>query len=63
MSEPRGHVTGGGTIGSTEKGRGRTSQVHAGLQTLPYATRGAVFPADLVDDAVIPAGAKVVVLT
>ena len=44
-------------------GRGRTSQVHAGLQTLPHATRRAVFPADLVDDAVVPAGAKVVVLT
>lgn len=40
-----------------------TSQVHPGLETLPYAARRAVFPADLVDDAVVPAGAQVVVLT
>lgn len=40
-----------------------TSEVHPGLQTLSYAARRAVFPSDLVDDAVVPAGAQVVVLT
>lgn len=40
-----------------------TSQVHPGLETLPYSARRTVFPADLVDDAVVPPGAQVVVLT
>lgn len=44
------------------QGRALTSQVHPGLETLPYSTRRTVFPADLVDDAVVPPGAQVVVL-
>lgn len=40
-----------------------TSQVHPGLETLPYATRRTVFPSDLVNDAVISPGTQVVVLT
>lgn len=39
-----------------------TFQVHARLQTLAVAARGAVLPADLVDDAVVPAGTQVIVL-
>lgn len=45
------------------QGRALTSQVHPGLETLPYSARRTVFPADLVDDAVVPPGAQVVVLT
>lgn len=41
---------------------GFTFQVHAGLQTLPEATGRTVLPADLVDDAVVPACAQVTVL-
>lgn len=44
-------------------GRPLTSQVHPGLETLSYSTRWTVFPADLVDDAVVPSGTQVVVLT
>lgn len=44
-------------------GRPLTSQVHPGLETLSYSTRRTVFPADLVDDAVVPSGTQVVVLT
>lgn len=44
-------------------GRPLTSQVHPGLETLSYSTRRTVFPADLVDDAVVPPGTQVVVLT
>lgn len=40
-----------------------TSQVHPGLETLPYTTRRTVFPPDLVDDAVVPPRTQVVVLT
>lgn len=39
-----------------------TSEVHPGLEALAHAARRAVFPSDLVDDAVVPPGAKVVVL-
>lgn len=44
-------------------GRPLTSQVHPGLETLSYSTRWTVFPADLVDDAVVPSSTQVVVLT
>lgn len=44
-------------------GRALTSQVHPGLETLSYSTRWTVFPADLVDDAVVSPGTQVVVLT
>lgn len=39
-----------------------TFQVHARLQTLAVAARRAVLPADLVDDAVVPASTQVIVL-
>lgn len=56
MSRPR-HVT------RDTRVRLLTSEVHPGLETLPYAARRTVFPSDLVDDAVISAGTQVVVLT
>lgn len=40
-----------------------TSEVHPGLETLPYATCWTVFPSDLVNDTVISPGTQVVVLT
>lgn len=39
-----------------------TFQVHSGLKTFPEAAGGAVFPADLIDDAVVSPRAQVVVL-
>lgn len=40
-----------------------TSEVHPGLETLPYAARRTVFPSNLVNDTVISPGTQVVVLT
>lgn len=38
---------------------GHTSQSHPGLVALPQAAGGTVFPPELVDGAVIPAGTEV----
>lgn len=40
-----------------------TIQVHPSLKALPEATGWAVLPPDLIDDAVIPPSAQVVVLS
>lgn len=39
-----------------------TFQVHPGLEAFPEATGRTVLPPDLIDDAVVPASAQVVVL-
>lgn len=40
-----------------------TFEIHAGLQTLPEAAGGTIFPSDLVDDAVIASGTQIVMLS
>lgn len=45
------------------RGPGRTSESHPGLVAFPQAAGGAVFPPELVDGAVVPAGTEVLLFT